>query len=397
VNYELAIALRYLWTARKQLHTAFLSIISALGLAVGVATLLISLALLSGLQERIKSRLISSSPHVLVEPVGDYAIDDREKAEAACARVAKRVDPYVSGLAWISNARSESGRPARLRSIDPSVVANAEALTPRAPAEGSVAWLTRSAAAALRLHEGDSIVVVGPRTRLTPFGPAPVFRRFTDVRIIDALPDYDGDAEVLLSFDDAAALFMTAGRPTAIALWVDSVERVDEVRVALEAAIPNVTVKTWKEINRPLFLALRLEKVVMFATISLIVLVAALNLICSLAMLVVEKRSRIGILRTLGATESSVRRIFLLVGLMIGISGTVAGNLVGLGFSWAADRWQLVPLPGDAFGASHIPFALELPDVLIVNAIAVVLSILAAWYPASIAAKLDPITAIREE
>lgn len=396
MNYELAIALRYLWTARKQLHTAFLSIISALGLAVGVGTLLISLALLSGLQDRIKLRLISSSPHVLVEPVGDFAISDAGKVEEACARQTKRIDPYVAGLAWVSNARSENGRPARLRSIDPAAVADAEPLTPAA-AGGNIAWLTRSVAAALRLKQGDSIVVVGPRTRLTPFGAAPVFRRFTDIRIIDTLPDYDGDAELLLTFDDAAALFMTRGRPTAIALWIDSVERVDEVRSALEAAIPNVTVKTWKEINRPLFLALRLEKVVMFATISLIVLVAALNLICSLAMLVVEKRSRIGILRTLGATESSIRRIFLLVGLLIGISGTLAGNLAGLGFSWAANRWHFVPLPGEAFGSSYIPFAIELPDVLIVNAIAVVLSIIAAWYPASIASKLDPITAIREE
>jgi lipoprotein-releasing system permease protein len=396
VNYELAIALRYLWTARKQLHTAFLSIISALGLAVGVATLLISLALLSGLQSRIKSRLISSSPHVLVEPVGDYAIDDAAKVEAACARVASRVEPYVSGLAWVSNSRTESGRPARVRSIDPSVVSTAEPLTPAAEG-GSRAWITRGAAAALRLREGDRIVVVGPRTRLTPFGAAPVFRRFADLRIVDALPEHDGDAEVLLAFEDAAAIFMTAGRPTAIALWVDAVDRVDEARSALEASIGNVSVKTWKEINRPLFLALRLEKVVMFATISLIVLVAALNLICSLAMLVVEKRSRIGILRTLGATESSIRRIFLFVGLLIGIAGTVAGNAAGLGFSWLADRYHLVPLPGDAFGASHIPFAIEMPDVMIVNLIAVVLSIIAAWYPAWIASKLDPITAIREE
>ncbi|MBI2214149.1 MAG: ABC transporter permease [Acidobacteria bacterium] len=396
MNYELAIALRYLWTARKQLHTAFLSVISALGLAVGVATLLLSLALLSGLQLRIKSRLISSSPHVLVEPVGDYAIDDSAKAEEVCARVASRVEPYVSGLAWVSNARTESGRPVRVRSTDPAALASAELLTPSARG-GSVAWITRSAAAALRLRDGDRIVVVGPRTRLTPFGAAPVFRRFADIRIVDALPDHDGDAEVLLTFDDAAAIFMTAGRPTAIALWLDSVERVDAARLALEGSLASVSVKTWKEINRPLFLALRLEKVVMFATISLIVLVAALNLICSLAMLVVEKRSRIGILRTLGATESSIRRVFLFVGLLIGITGTLAGNVAGLGFSWLAERYHLVPLPGDSFGASNVPFAIELPDVLIVNAIAVTLSIIAAWYPASIASRLDPITAIREE
>lgn len=396
MNYELAIALRYLWTARKQLHTAFLSIISALGLAVGVGTLLVSLALLSGLQARIKARLISSSPHVLVEPVGDYAIGDRERAEAECARLAQRVEPYVAGIAWVSNERTESGRPARVRSIEPSAVDRAERLTPNFEG-GSVAWLTRGAAAALRLQPGDAIVVVGPRTRLTPFGATPVFRRFADLRIVDALPAHDGDAEVLLSFDDASAVFMTGGRPSAIALWLDAVETVDDARAALEARLPDVTVKTWKEINRPLFLALRLEKVVMFATISLIVLVAALNLICSLAMLVVEKRSRIGILRTLGATESSVRRIFLFVGLLIGVAGTVAGNLAGLGFSWLAERYRLVPLPGDAFASSYVPFAIELPDVAIVNAIAVVLSIVAAWYPASIAARLDPITAIREE
>lgn len=397
VNYELTIALRYLWTARKQLHTAFLSIISALGLAVGVGTLLVSLALLSGLQSRIKSRLISSSPHVLVEPVGDFAIIDPPATEAACRSVATRVEPYVSGYAWISNSRSQTGRPARIRSIDPATIEITESLNPGAVSEGSIIWMTRSAAAALRLKAGDAVVVVGPRTRLTPFGAAPVFRKFGDVRIVDSPPVHDAEAEVLLSFEDASAIFMTGGRPTAIALWIASVESVDEARATLEAALPDTAIKTWKEINRPLFLALRLEKLVMFATISLIVLVAALNLVCSLAMLVVEKRSRIGILRTLGATESSIRRIFLLVGLLIGVSGTIAGNLAGLGFSWIADRYRLVPLPGESFVLSHVPFAIELQDVVIVNLIAVVLSVIAAWYPASIASKLDPIAAIREE
>ncbi len=169
------------------------------------------------------------------------------------------------------------------------------------------------------------------------------------------------------------------------------------MREQLEEAIPGVTVKTWKEINRPLFLALRLEKVVMFATISLIVLVAALNLICSLAMLVVEKRGRIGILRTMGSTGSSIRTIFLWVGILIGAIGTVLGNVLGLTVSWAADRFALVPFPGDGFLVSHVPFEIDLPEVLAVNAIALTLTAIATWYPAHIASRLDPITAIREE
>jgi len=158
-----------------------------------------------------------------------------------------------------------------------------------------------------------------------------------------------------------------------------------------------VQVKTWKEINRPLFLALRLEKIVMFVTISLIIFVAALNLVSSLSMLIVEKRPSVGVLRTLGATDRTILSIFLQVGLFIGLTGTILGNIFGIGLTWAANRYQLVPLPRDIYFVSYLPFRLELLDIIGVNVVAIVLSVIATWYPARIASRLDPIAAIREE
>jgi lipoprotein-releasing system permease protein len=174
-------------------------------------------------------------------------------------------------------------------------------------------------------------------------------------------------------------------------------DRTETIQTALMAEFPKAQVKSWKEINRPLFLALRLEKVVMFVTISLIIFVAALNLISSLSMLIVEKRPQVGVLRTLGASERSILLIFLGVGLLIGLSGTVAGNVLGLGVAWAANQFHLVPLPRDIYFISYLPFSIDRADVIGVNGVAILLSILATWYPARIASRLDPVVAIREE
>ena len=183
---------------------------------------------------------------------------------------------------------------------------------------------------------------------------------------------------------------------TTIEMYGDA-STVDDVQRQLAARFPNVQVKTWKEINRPLFLALRLEKIVMFATISLIIFVAALNLISSLSMLILEKRPAVGVLRTLGATDRTILSIFLQVGLLIGLTGTVLGNIFGIGLSWAANRYHLVPLPSDIYFIAYLPFRIDPSDVIGVNLVAVALSILATWYPARTAARLDPIAAIREE
>jgi lipoprotein-releasing system permease protein len=381
---ETRIARRYLWSARKRAHTAFLSSISMLGLAVGVATLLISLALMAGLQGQIKRRLIASSPQLLIEPAGSPAIDDADLiASSGRSMGMKDVRPLVSGIGWGANDRQRRGRPMRLRSDAGLQLADSDIA------------VTRDFAAALSLDVGETVTVVAPRTRLTPFGPMPVWRKYRIARLLAAGTDEQA-AEGMLNLRETESLFGTGGKPTSIEMYGQE-DRAEEIQGQLARQFPGVQVKTWKEINRPLFLALRLEKIVMFVTISLIIFVAALNLISSLSMLILEKRPSVGVLRTLGATERTILTIFLEVGLLIGLSGTILGNIFGLSISWAVNHYHLIPLPAGIYPIAYLPLTIDPSDVIGVNAVAVVLSVIATWYPAHMASRLDPIAAIREE
>lgn len=386
--------------ARKRAHTAFLTLISTLGLAVGVATLLISLALLSGLQGKIKSRLIAGSPQILIEPAGGSSIENSEEVVGQISAIAPgRVERVVSGIVWASTPSGTQGRPMQLRSYDQRSEPAADGAFGRSwsmesSGESDSIYLRRDFASSIGLFLGDEVVLVSPRTRLTPFGPVPVWRRYRITRIIP-LTDNERDPEGWLAFDDAASLLGTGDAPTSIQVFTD-LPAADRVIAHLVKAFPSLLVRSWREMNRPLFLALRLEKIVMFATISLVIFVAALNLISSISMMIVEKRPQVGVLRTLGASERSILLIFGSVGMLIGLIGTVLGNVVGLGVAWAADRYELVPLPGEVSYVRFIPFTIEAADVIGVNLIAVLLTILATWYPAVTASRLDPVSAIRD-
>ena len=398
--FEARIARRYLWAARKHAHTAFLSFISMLGLAVGVATLLISIALLSGLQGQIKGRLIQSSPQLLVEPAGQNTIARADEIIAAAQRLGvKDIRPFISGIGYGTTDDQRRHQPVRIRSFvrghEPQGdAASRSEKVPLALGESPI-FVTRGLATSLSLDLGDRITVIAPRMRLTPFGQVPVWKKYRITRLV--LPDSEENrTDAWLEQTEAAALFGTSGQPTAIEMYGQA-ERAEEVQSALATQFPNAQFKTWKEINRPLFLALRLEKIVMFATISLIIFVAALNLVSSLSMLILEKRPSVGILRTLGATERNISSLFMQVGLLIGLTGTLLGNILGVGLSWLANRYRLVPLPSDLYFVGYLPFTLDVEDVIWVNVIAVFLSIVATWYPARVASRLDPIVAIREE
>jgi lipoprotein-releasing system permease protein len=397
---ESRIARRYLWAARKQAHTAFLSLISMLGLAVGVATLLISIALLSGLQGQIKGRLIESSPQLLVEPVGKNTISGADAIVDAARKLGMTdIRPFISGIGYGTTDDQQRHQPVRLRSYTPGREPRGDAASRNtrvmaARGEPRI-FLTRGLAASLSLDLGDRITIIAPRTRLTPFGPAPVWKKYRITRVV--LPSGDeSTTDAWIEQAEAASLFGTNGEPTAIEMYGNA-QRAEDVQGALAQRFPQAQFKTWKEINRPLFLALRLEKVVMFATISLIIFVAALNLVSSLSMLILEKRPSVGVLRTLGATEGNILSLFMQVGLLIGLTGTVLGNVIGLGIAWAANRYHLIPLPADIYFINFLPFSLDVEDIVGVNVIAIVLSVVATWYPARIASRLDPIVAIREE
>jgi lipoprotein-releasing system permease protein len=396
---ESAIARRYLWAARKERHMAFLSLITILGLAIGVAALLFSIALLSGLQEHIKEQLIASSPQLLIEPVGGNTIADAPAIVAAAQAAGMPVvRPIVSGIGWGANEEQHRGRPMRIRSYErgseppPDPAIRRPSLAPD-ESEPSI-FVTRDFAAGLGLDLGDLVTVIAPRTRLTPFGPVPVWRKYRIVRLVAPGSSEERGADAFLEMPEAQHLLGTGERPTSIEMYGNA-EHADDVQAQLAPRFPGVQVKTWKEINRPLYLALRLEKIVMFAAIALIIFVAALNIISSMSMLVLEKRPSVGVLRTLGATDRMILTIFMEVGLFIGLTGTVIGNLFGLGTAWAADTYHLFRVPYYMLG--YLPFRIDPGDVLVVNAIAIGLSMLATWYPARTASRLDPIAAIRED
>ncbi|MBW3565306.1 MAG: FtsX-like permease family protein [Acidobacteria bacterium] len=388
-NFELGVALRFLRMAGRQAHTAFLSIISILGIAVGVATLIISLATLSGLQNQIRDRLRDTTPHLTIEPAEGGWIDEVDELREALRQwPIVELRPTISGTAWASDVGGMRGRPAMVTSRTSSEIADEE------DANRSLT-LSPSLASVLGVQTGEEIILVSPRTRLTPFGIQPLFRTYA-VESVSMMPANGETPGVMMSFEEASSFFGTEGGPTSIEVRATP-ELGNEIRDTLEARFPRLRFRSWEDMNRPLFLALRLEKVVMFATISLIVLVAALNLVSSLAMIIVEKKKQVGILSTLGASRRSIGLVFLYLGLFIGLTGTILGDVIGLSFSWAADRWGLVPLPSSVYDATSLPFRIDPADVLGVNAVAIVLAVLTTLYPAWVASSLDPVNAIREE
>jgi lipoprotein-releasing system permease protein len=341
---------------------------------------------------------MAASPQVLAEPKGRHTIEDSERIVARARQLGMTdIRPFISGIGYGGNQQESRGRPVHIRSYQPGAEPKPER-RPRAvpiPADEPRVYVTPGFAASLSLEQGNAMTIIAPRTRLTPFGPVPVWKQYRIAGLV--IPQESESAiDAWLVQDEASHLFGTDGNPTTIEMYGPA-SAAKDAQTALIASFPGVQFKTWEEINRPLVLALRLEKVVMFATISLIIFVAALNLISSLSMLIMEKRPSVGILRTLGATEGNIRSVFMQLGLLIGLAGTVLGNIFGIGLSWAADRFELIPLPSQMYFVGYLPFSLDVQDIVVVNLIAVGLSIIATWYPARIASRLDPIVAIKEE
>jgi lipoprotein-releasing system permease protein len=385
MRFETFVALRYLAASRRRAHVALIATISVAGLAVGVAALVVSLALLSGFQDRIRRQMMDRTAHLRVSPSRGARLADADRVRGVLAALpgVEAVTPAIEGRAWASDAAGSAGVPVHYRNgADPS------------PAE-SEASITGAIAARLHAGPGDEIRLTSSRTRLSPIGPVPVTAivRVADVRRGSAL---DKPGEIQVSEETARLL---AGAPEGAGAYEARLKdplAADGAARSVERALgPGYRVETWRELNGPLAFALRLEKAVIFLTVGLVILVAALNIVANIALTVVEKKRDLGVFTSMGASPGSLQRIYLTLGAAIGVLGTAAGLLFGVGLSLALERFRVVPLPSDVYLLSHVPFAVHPGEVAVIAAFAFATALAAAVLPARAAARLAPGEAIR--
>ncbi|HEY7863993.1 MAG TPA: FtsX-like permease family protein [Thermoanaerobaculia bacterium] len=382
------VALRYLVSSRKRAHVALISTISVAGLAVGVAALVISISLLSGFQDHIRREMAQRGPHVAVLPARGDRLADPVAVRAALKALpgVLSVEPVVEGRAWLSDEGGTHATPVRWRNAASSPT------TPAADALPPVG-LARSSAGRIGAGVGSVLRVTSQRTRLSPIGPIPIS---VLVRVA-ALTSGGSDGAPDLEVPEETARVLAGSRDAvrAIEARLADPSRAVDAAARAAAALPGYRIETWRDRNAALSFALRLEKVVIFATVFLVILVAALNVVSNVALLVVEKKRDLGVLTSLGAPPEMLARIYLVLGAVIGALGTGAGLALGVVAAWALDRFRLVPLPGDVYVLSHVPFALHGPELVLIAGFSLATAMAAALLPSRAARRIAPGEAIR--
>lgn len=405
--FELQIALRYLLAKRKQAFISVISLISTLGVVVGVMALVIALALMTGLQGELRDRILGSNPHLFVWKrggIGDFRTQmDMLRREPHVIGAA----PAILGKALVSAAGDQAF--INLKGIDPSVEPQVTAiagamrsgaladLATDDPESPGAILLGSDLAAQLGVQVGDSISVLTPQGTLSPMGMIPRARRLR-VAGTFTLGLYEIDSQTGFVSLDVARRLLDREDIDAIQLRLDDVFAAPDVAGTIGAKLGDGWVaQDWADMNQSLFSALWLEKMAISLTIGLIVMVAALNIVASLILLVMEKHRDIGILKTMGASTRSIMTIFMMQGLIIGVVGTTVGASLGYGVARILDTYQLIRVPVDVYQISHVPFTVMPLDFALVVVAAILVSFVATIYPSRQAAKLDPAQALRYE
>jgi lipoprotein-releasing system permease protein len=405
LSFEFFVALRYLLAGRRQALISLISIISIIGVGVGVMALLITLALMTGLQAELRDRIVGSAAHVYVHKIGGIDDVDAELRKLLAVPRVTGAAPVTLGKALVTSTAGNEQFidvkgivPAQERTVTrlhASIQAGSFDALAEPVTEGPDAILIgRDLAAAMGVSVGDTVRVITPEGTLTPFGPMLRPRLFRVAGIFN-LGLFEFDRNYGFVRLDVARRLMGQDSPTFIELRVDDMFAAQDVADRLTDLGPEYVAQDWADMNSALFSALWLEKMAISITIGLIVMVAALNIIASLVLLVMEKSRDIAILKTMGTSTKSVRRIFMLQGLIIGLAGTAAGAIAGCVLIFILDRYKLIKVPIDVYQISHVPFTLEPLDFAIVVVSAVMICFVATIYPSRQAAKLDPAQALR--
>lgn len=402
--FELFVAVRYLLARRKQAFISLISLISAVGVAVGVMALLIVLALMTGLQGELRDRIVGSTAHIFVLKAGGFGdVAEEMKKILGVPRVVAAA-PVVLGLGLAKSAGASQF--VTIKGVDPALepgvtnVGNSMQsgrLDTLTPAVGTLAGIVlgKDLAQKLGVSLGDSLEILTPEGELTPFGVQSRTRAFKVVGVF-SLGLYEFDSSYGYVHLSVAEKLFDRNRPDLIEVKVDDLFAAEEVARAISSTLGSeYEAQDWADLNKSLFSALWLEKMAMSITIGLIVMVAALNIIASLVLLVMEKTRDIAILKTMGSSAASIRRIFMLQGLVIGTIGTMIGAVGGYALIYVLDRYQLIRVNIDVYQISHVPFRLLPLDFVVVVVSAILVCFVATIYPSRQASKLDPAQALR--
>lgn len=411
-RFEWMIAGRYLRARRREAFISVIAGFSFIGIMLGVATLIIVMAVMNGFRAQLIDKILGLNGHLIVQPIDgpltDYGpISDRISVIDGVVSVV----PLVEGQALASGTDTSSGVIVRgVRDEDlPNVrgVANNVRLgtLENFSESGGVAIGTRLASS-LGLTIGSNITIVSPRGNVTPMGVTPRIKAYPVAAIFEiGMSEYDSSF-VFMPFAEAQAYFNLDDEASAIEIYVANPDAVDALRPAIEAAADRqIMLVDWQQRNMTFFSALQVERNVMFLILSLIILIAALNIISGLTMLVKEKGHAIAILRTMGATRGAVMRIFFIIGSSIGTIGTLAGFLLGVVISanietlrsWIAGLTASDVFSPELYFLSQLPAEMDAGETVSVILMALALSFLATIYPAWRAARLDPVQALRYE
>ena len=411
-RFEWMLALRYLRSRRKEGFISVIAGFSFLGIMLGVATLIIVMAVMNGFRNELFAKILGLNGHVIVNKIGGNFEDYQQIADRV-ARVpgVKTVMPLIEGQVMVTSAVQATG--GLVRGVSESGLRGLPLIANNIRF-GSIEGFDNQAGIAigtrlanlLRVNVGDSIILVSPKGATTPFGNAPRTKPYVVKALFEmGMAEYDRTM-IFLPLEEAQRYFSRGPEVDALEIVVDNPGQVDRfVKEIRAAAGPTVHVSDWRQRNETFFTVLEVERNVMFIILSLIVLVAALNIISGLMMLVKDKGRDVAILRTMGATRGAVMRVFLITGASIGVVGTLAGLVLGVVFclnieflrelmAWATNTTLFDP---NVYYLTRLPADMDVGETASIVGMALALSVLATLYPSWRASTLDPVEALRYE
>ncbi len=408
------IARRYLSSRRGGRFLSFITWIALGGVIVGVTALIVVIGVMTGMQRDLRDKILGSTPHVLVLQQGtSLRMDDWREALERVRRMeeVEAAAPFV--LTQVGIYRGDYAQPADLYGVALEDTLAAVTEMEREIREGVHSLSTPSSgltpvlvgsrlADRMQIFPGDTLRVISlENLRTDPFGGlSPAIRMFQVTgTFTTGMYEYDSRNlyAPLESVQDLVGILET-DRVSGLGVRIEDPWLATEVggRIRTELGFP-FWVESWISTNRPLFSALKLEKLAMFVILFLIIVVAAFNIVSTLVMVVVDRTREIGILKSMGMTDGQILRIFMLQGLWIGVIGTAVGTALGLGLSWILDTYEIIEIPADVYFVDRLPVALDPADVLLIVGASILVAFAATIYPAVQASRLEPVDAIRHE